>query len=607
MLKFSARLQPRTTTTTSQLIKNRPSQKLIKRSFNYALDHLSSQLTTTINTNSEEYQTNLKSMTSLIQSHQSLVHQHILPGGSPTARKKHIDRGKLLVRQRIERLLDPFSPFLELSQTAGYQLYPNEDLPAGGIITGVGQVHGIPCMVIANDPTVKGGSYYPITVKKHLRAQEIAQENRLPCIYLVESGGANLPYQSQVFPDRDHFGRIFYNQARLSARGIPQISVVHGISVAGGAYMPAMSDVNIIVKNQGRIFLAGPSLVKAAIGEDINDEQLGGGEMHCQVSGVSDYLAESDEHALVLARREILHSNYQLGQTSNSTTTEKGGWDEPLYDPNELNGIVSPNLREGFEIREVIARIVDGSQFHEFKREYGKTIVTGFAHIHGQPCGIIANNGVLFSPSALKATHFIQLCEQRQIPLVFLVNVTGYMVGEQAERGGIAKDGAKMVRAVACTSVPKFTVIVGGSFGAGNYGMAGRAYGSRFLWMWPNAKVSVMGGEQLSHVMSTISQLSVLKNKTGLALRVFSLIFRTSLSIRVLRDQSKTEKLKAQIEDESTSLYTSARLWDDGIISPTDTRSVLGLGISLANSERASNAGPRPSSQTMNGFGVFRM
>lgn len=433
-------------------------------------------------------------------------------------------------------------------------------------------------MVIANDPTVKGGSYYPITVKKHLRAQEIAQENRLPCIYLVESGGANLPYQSQVFPDRDHFGRIFYNQARLSARGIPQISVVHGISVAGGAYMPAMSDVNIIVKNQGRIFLAGPSLVKAAIGEDINDEQLGGGEMHCQVSGVSDYLAESDEHALVLARREILHLNHQLGRSSFSTTTQASGWEEPLYDPSELNGIVSPNLREAFEIREVIARIVDGSQFHEFKREYGKTIVTGFAHIHGQPCGIIANNGVLFSPSALKATHFIQLCEQRQIPLIFLVNVTGYMVGEQAERGGIAKDGAKMVRAVACTSVPKFTVIVGGSFGAGNYGMAGRAYGSRFLWMWPNAKVSVMGGEQLSHVMSTISQ-----------------------------DQSKTEKLKAQIENESTSLYTSARLWDDGIISPTDTRSVLGLGISLANSERANHADGRQSNQTMSGFGVFRM
>ncbi|KAI7965463.1 hypothetical protein MJO29_003561 [Puccinia striiformis f. sp. tritici] len=557
--------------------------RLFKRHYNYSLDHLSSQLTSNINKNSESYINNLKSNLELIQSHRSLVQQHILPGGTPNARKKHLDRGKLLVRQRIERLLDPFSPFLELSQTAAYQLYPNETLPAGGIITGVGQVHGIPCMVIANDPTVKGGSYYPITVKKHLRAQEIARENRLPCIYLVESGGANLPYQSEVFPDRDHFGRIFYNQARLSADGIPQISVVHGISVAGGAYMPAMSDVNIIVKNQGRIFLAGPSLVKAAIGEDVDDEQLGGGQMHCQISGVSDHLAESDEHALILARREILHLNYQFPISSTITTTTNGtsGWDEPLFDPNELNGIVSPNLKEAFEIKEIIARIVDGSQFHEFQREYGKTIVTGFAHIHGQPCGIIANNGVLFSPSALKATHFIQLCEQRQIPLVFLVNVTGYMVGEQAERGGIAKDGAKMVRAVACTSVPKFTVIVGGSFGAGNYGMAGRAYGSRFLWMWPNAKVSVMGGEQLSHVMSTISQ-----------------------------DQSKTEKLKAQIENESTSLYTSARLWDDGIINPTDTRSVLGLGISLANSERksrAENLRHQNSQGSMNGFGVFRM
>lgn len=551
------------------------SSKIFNRSFNQ--HHLvSSQLQSSVNPSSEQYEANLQSMSSLIQSHQSLLNQSILPGGSPNARKKHLDRGKLLARHRIECLLDPFSPFLELSQTAGYQIYPDEELPAGGIITGIGQVHGIPCMVIANDPTVKGGSYYPITVKKHLRAQEIAHENRLPCIYLVESGGANLPYQSQVFPDRDHFGRIFYNQARLSARGIPQISVVHGISVAGGAYMPAMSDVNIIVKNQGRIFLAGPSLVKAAIGEEVDDEKLGGGEMHCQISGVSDYLATSDEHALLLAREEIRHLSYQFDQTSSFTNAKV---EEPVYDPNELNGIVSPHLREAFEMREVIARIVDGSRFHEFKREYGKTIVTGFAHIHGQHCGIIANNGVLFSPSALKATHFIQLCEQRQIPLVFLVNVTGYMVGEQAERGGIAKDGAKMVRAVACTSVPKFTVIVGGSFGAGNYGMAGRAYGSRFLWMWPNARVSVMGGEQLSHVMSTISQ-----------------------------DKSKTNKLKNQIENESTALYTSARLWDDGIIRPVDTRSALGLGLSLAHSSKwRSGSSEENQKNSINGFGVFRM
>ncbi|POW08528.1 hypothetical protein PSTT_07426 [Puccinia striiformis] len=478
--------------------------RLFKRHYNYSLDHLSSQLTSNINKNSESYINNLESNLELIQSHRSLVQQHILPGGTPNARKKHLDRGKLLDRE-ITR------PILTIPRIISNSCLSTLSLTK---LTSRWDHHWnrIPCMVIANDPTVKGGSYYPITVKKHLRAQEIARENRLPCIYLVESGGANLPYQSEVFPDRDHFGRIFYNQARLSAgRYTPNLSCTWDLS-SWGAYMPAMSDVNIIVKNQGRIFLAGPSLVKAAIGEDVDDEQLGGGQMHCQISGVSDHLAESDEHALILARREILHLNYQfpISPATTTTTNGKSGWDEPLFDPNELNGIVSPNLKEAFEIKEIIARIVDGSQFHEFKREYGKTIVTGFAHIHGQPCGIIANNGVLFSPSALKATHFIQLCEQRQIPLVFLVNVTGYMVGEQAERGGIAKDGAKMVRAVACTSVPKFTVIVGGSFGAGNYGMAGRAYGSRFLWMWPNAKVSVMGGEQLSHVMSTISQLSII-------------------------------------------------------------------------------------------------
>ncbi|KAH9823569.1 carboxyl transferase domain-containing protein [Melampsora americana] len=493
-------------------------------------EHQLNIIKSNINKTSNQFQSNLNSMKTLIQSHSDLLHHQILPGGNPKSRSKHLEKGKLLTRDRIR------------------------------------------CMIVANDPTVKGGSYYPITVKKHLRAQEIAEENRLPCIYLVESGGANLPHQSEVFPDKHHFGRIFYNQARLSAQGIPQISIVHGISVAGGAYMPAMSDINIIVKNQGRIFLAGPSLVKAAIGEEVEDEQLGGGEMHCQISGVSDYLAENDEHALLLARREVLHSNYAAQQVNLNSSSK--GWDEPLYSGEELDGIVGVNLKQTFEVKEVIARIVDGSQFHEFKKEYGKTVVTGFAHIHGQPCGIIANNGVLFSPSALKVTHFIQLCEQRQIPLVFLVNVTGYMVGEQAERGGIAKDGAKMVRAVACTSVPKFTVIIGGSFGAGNYGMAGRAYGSRFLWMWPNARVSVMGGEQLSSVMSSISQ-----------------------------DKSKTEKLKAQIEYESTALYTSARLWDDGIIRPVDTRSVLALGLSLSNTKNDHS----PTKSNDGHFGVFRM
>lgn len=572
MIRFQSRIK----LLQSLSLKPRQRQQLIRNSSNYQSqeyhDHPSSIIQSTINQTSEQFITNSKSMISLLNSHQSLLNHKILLGGNQSSRKKHLDKGKLLPRQRIEQLLDPFSPFLELSQTAGHELYPNEDLPCGGIITGIGEIHGVRCMVLANDPTVKGGSYYPITVKKHLRAQEIAEENRLPCVYLVESGGANLPYQSDVFPDKNHFGRIFYNQARMSSQALPQISIVHGISVAGGAYMPAMSDVNIIVKNQGRIFLAGPSLVKAAIGEVVGEEDLGGGQMHCQISGVCDHLAENDQHAIELARREILYSNYLGKQVKLDSDQSLKEWKEPLYDEEDLNGIVGTNLKVGFEVREVIARIVDGSKFHEFKQEYGQTVVTGFAHIHGQPCGIVANNGVLFSPSALKVTHFIQLCEQRQIPLIFLVNVTGYMVGEGAERGGIAKDGAKMVRAVACTSVPKFTVIIGGSFGAGNYGMAGRAYGSRFLWMWPNAKVSVMGAEQLSSVMSAISQ-----------------------------DKSRTEKLKAQIEYESTALYTSARLWDDGIIRPVDTRSVLALGLSLSK-----NDDRKPDSNGGN-FGVFRM
>ncbi|KAI8454777.1 carboxyl transferase [Phakopsora pachyrhizi] len=547
--------------------------------------HHQTTIQSTIDPNSTQFRSNLDSNSSLIDQYQSIVEQRILPGGPERSRNKHLDQGKLLTRQRIQHLIDPFSPFLELSQAAGYGLYEGEDLPAGGIITGIGQIHGVNCMVIANDPTVKGGSYYPITVKKQLRAQEIALENRLPCIYLVESGGANLPNQSDVFPDKQHFGRIFYNQAQLSSRGIPQISVVHGISVAGGAYMPAMSDTNIIVKNQGRIFLAGPNLVKAAIGQDVDEENLGGGEMHCSISGVCDHLALNDQDAISIARNEISYLNLQPSSTTGTLLKDSGqsdlllgkSWEEPIYDQEQLNGIVSSNLKQSFEIKEIIARLVDGSKFHEFKKEYGKTIVTGFAKIHGQTCGIIGNNGILFSPSSLKATHFIQLCEQRRIPLVFLVNVTGYMVGEAAERGGIAKDGSKMVRAVACTTVPKYTVIVGGSFGAGNYGMAGRAYGSRFLWMWPNSKVSVMGSEQLSHVMKSIS-----------------------------KDTSKTEKLKRQIEVESEALYSSARLWDDGIIRPTDTRSILGLSLSLNNCNRQVVEDEQSRSKTSN-FGVFRM
>ncbi|KAG0144540.1 hypothetical protein CROQUDRAFT_659865 [Cronartium quercuum f. sp. fusiforme G11] len=541
-----------------------------KRTITYnSSEQISKIIPSKINRSSNQYRINSESYKELINSYTSILNEKIILGGNSKAIQKHLNQRKLLPRQRIEKLLDPFSPFLELSSTAGYNLYPNEDLPSGGIITGIGKIHNVECMIIANDATVKGGSYYPITVKKHLRAQEIAKENKLPCIYLVESGGANLPYQSLVFPDKENFGRIFYNQAKLSSKGIPQISIVHGISVAGGAYMPAMSDINIIVKNQGKIFLAGPSLVKAAIGEIVDDEELGGGQMHCEISGVSDYLAENDLHAIMIARNEIkffnLNPNRKLGL--------KNDWNEPIYDSNELGGIVGVNLKQSFDVKEVIARIVDGSEFHEFKKEYGKTIVTGFAHIHGQPCGIIANNGILFSPSALKATHFIQLCEQRRIPLIFLVNVTGYMVGLQAERNGIAKDGAKMVKAVSCCTVPKFTVIIGGSFGAGNYGMAGRAFGSRFLWMWPNAKVSVMGSEQLSSVMSSISQ-----------------------------DKTKTEKLKSQIENESTALYTSARLWDDGIILPTDTRSALALGLSLSN-----NLDDDDKKYSTGNFGVFRM
>ncbi|GAA5961471.1 hypothetical protein JCM8115_003460 [Rhodotorula mucilaginosa] len=500
----------------------------------------------------------------------------VLAGGGERAQKKAKDAGKLLVRERIDALLDPFSPFLELSALAAEGMYDGK-VPAAGIVTGIGRVNGVECMIVANDATVKGGSYHPITVKKHLRAQEIAKENKLPCIYLVESGGAALPFQADVFPDRDHFGRIFYNMARMSAEGIPQLAVVHGISVAGGAYVPAMADENIIVANQGSIFLAGPPLVKAALGEVVDSETLGGGAMHARESGVVDHLATSDEHAIALARQSVAAFAAASGQSASSsadeTTLANGPVDEPVYDPKELGGVTGTNLKKSWDMREVIARTVDGSRFAEWKREWGDTVVTGFAEVHGHQVGIIANNGVLLSPSALKATQFVQLCEQRGVPIVFLVNITGFMVGTAAEKGGIAKNGAKLVRAVAATTCPKITITVGGNYGAGNYGMAGRAYSPRFMFSWPSARVSVMGPDQLQSVMETVSS-----------------------------DTAKTQSLKQQIESESEAVFGSARLWDDGIILPSDTRTVLGLSLGVINKSWR----PEERKQVGN-FGVFRM
>ncbi|KAI1077523.1 carboxyl transferase [Whalleya microplaca] len=485
-------------------------------------------------------------------------------GGPAKAREKHIARKKMLPRDRVTALVDPGTTFMELSPLAGHELYPEADVPSGGIITGVGVVEGVTCVIVANDSTVKGGTYYPITVKKHLRAQEVAQENKLPCIYLVDSGGANLPHQSDVFPDRDHFGRIFYNQARMSSQGIPQISVVMGLCTAGGAYVPAMSDENIIVEGQGHIFLAGPPLVKAATGEEVSAEDLGGGAMHTSVSGVSDYLAIDDAHAIVLARRCISNLNWPEKSFPPPTA-----YSDPLYPAAELLGIASTNLRKPLPIHEVIARIVDGSHFAEFKRDYGATLVTGFARIYGQQVGIVANNGILFGTSAQKGAHFIEVCAQRGVPLVFLQNISGFMVGREAERDGIAKHGAKLVTAVACADVPKLTVVVGGSYGAGNYGMCGRAYGPRFLWMWPAARVGVMGAEQLASVMETVGR--------------------------------GDPELKDRIERESDAVYSSARLWDDGVIPPQHTRRYLGLGLRAALSGR-NNARPDDTR-----FGVFRM
>ena len=484
-------------------------------------------------------------------------------GGSDRARDRHVSRGKLLPRDRVDTLTDPGSPFLELSPLAADGMYDG-DAPAAGIITGVGRIEGRECVIVANDATVKGGTYYPVTVKKHLRAQEVALHNNLPCVYLVDSGGAFLPRQDEVFPDREHFGRIFYNQATMSKRGIPQIAAVLGSCTAGGAYVPAMSDENVIVRNQGSIFLGGPPLVKAATGEVVTAEELGGGDLHSRVSGVTDHLAEDDTDALRIVRSIVA----TLGPLTPRP------WDvhpsqAPLYDPDEIYGVVPADLRTPYDVREVIARITDGSRLDEFKKEYGPTLVTGFARIHGHPVGIIANNGILFSESALKGAHFIELCDQRKIPLIFLQNITGFMVGRQYEAGGIAKHGAKMVTAVACARVPKLTVIIGGSFGAGNYAMCGRAYSPRFLWMWPNARISVMGGDQAASVLATVG--------SGVG--------------------SDEADVREQYEHQGNPYYSTARLWDDGVIDPAETRRVLGLALSVA-----ANAPLEPA-----GYGVFRM
>jgi 3-methylcrotonyl-CoA carboxylase beta subunit len=497
-------------------------------------------------------------------------------GGGERARKRHLDRGKMLPRDRVANLLDPGSPFLEIGATAAHGMYSG-DAPGAGVIAGIGRVAGHEVMVVCNDATVKGGTYYPMTVKKHLRAQEIAEQNHLPCVYLVDSGGANLPQQDEVFPDRDHFGRIFFNQAQMSAKGIPQIAAVMGSCTAGGAYVPAMADVSIIVREQGTIFLAGPPLVKAATGEVVTAEDLGGGDVHTRLSGVADYLAEDDAHALALTRRAVAQLNRRKPETVAWQSPE-----EPAYDPEEILGVVPTDLRQPYDIREVIARVVDGSRFDEFKPRFGETLVTGFAHLMGCPVGIVANNGVLFSESAVKGAHFVELCSQRRIPLIFLQNITGFMVGRKYENEGIARHGAKMVTAVATTSVPKVTVLVGGSFGAGNYGMAGRAYSPRFLWTWPASRISVMGGEQAAGVLATVRREAIERGGGAWSAEEEGEFKRPTLE---------------KFERQSHPLYGSARLWDDGIIDPRRTREVLFLSLSAAL-----NA-PIPETR----FGVFRM
>ncbi|XP_015607132.1 methylcrotonoyl-CoA carboxylase beta chain, mitochondrial [Cephus cinctus] len=533
---------------------------------------------TTQDSNSPVYQENYVRMSALVDRLKSNVAK-IIEGGGQKAKERHTRKGKLLPRDRINLLLDEGSPFLEFSQLAGYQMYGEEEVPAGGIITGIGRIKGKECVIVANDATVKGGSYYPVTVKKHLRAQEIAQENRLPCIYLVDSGGANLPRQADVFPDKHHFGRIFYNQARMSAAGIGQIAVVMGSCTAGGAYVPAMADENIIIGEQGTIFLAGPPLVKASTGEDVTAEDLGGAALHCRTSGVTDHYAIDDSHALHLARRIVSDLNHVAPSLD---LRIEGEFEPPLHAVDEIYGIVGDNLKRPFDVKEVIARIVDSSRFHEFKAQYGETLVTGFARIHGFPVGIVANNGVLFSESALKGAHFVQLCAQRKVPLVFLQNITGFMVGREAESGGIAKNGAKMVTAVACAQVPKITLIIGGSYGAGNYGMCGRAYSPRFLYSWPNSRISVMGGEQAAGVLAQITRDQRLRDK-----KTWSTEEEDNLKKPIIE----------QFENEGSPYYSSARLWDDGVIDPVDTRTVLGLSLA------ATLNAPIPDTV----FGIFRM
>jgi 3-methylcrotonyl-CoA carboxylase beta subunit len=532
-------------------------------------------LKTSINLRTEEFRANAAAMAALVQDLRDKVAAVAL-GGDDAARAKHVARGKLLPRERVRQLLDPGSPFLELSQLAALDMYDNE-APCAGVITGIGRVSGQECVIVANDATVKGGTYYPMTVKKHVRAQEIAGENRLPCLYLVDSGGANLPRWEDVFPDRDHFGRIFYNQANLSAAGIPQIALVMGSCTAGGAYVPAMADESIIVKGQGTIFLGGPPLVKAATGEEVTPEELGGAEVHTRQSGVADHYALNDQHALAIARRIVANLNRRKQLALGAADPA-----EPLYSPEELGGLIPTDVRKPYDVREVIARIVDGSELDEFKANYGTTLVTGFARLWGYAIGIVENNGILFSESALKGAHFIELCAQRGIPLVFLQNIAGFMVGKKYEAGGIAKDGAKMVTAVSCARVPKFTLIIGGSFGAGNYGMCGRAYGPRFLWMWPNARISVMGGQQAASVLATVKRDGI-EAKGG--------------AWSPEEEDAFKRPILEQYDRQGHPYYATARLWDDGVIAPEDTRRVLALGLSAAL-----NAPIEPTR-----FGVFRM
>jgi 3-methylcrotonyl-CoA carboxylase beta subunit len=537
-------------------------------------------LQTQLNPRSAEFQANAAAMQALVEDLNAQVALHAA-GGGEAARQKHSARGKLPPRERVQMLLDPGTPFLEVAPMAAHGMYLAKDgtmeAPSAGIITGIGRVSGIDCVVVCNDATVKGGTYYPLTVKKHLRAQEIAQQNRLPCIYLVDSGGANLPNQDEVFPDRDHFGRIFYNQANLSAQGIPQIAVVMGSCTAGGAYVPAMSDETIIVKEQGTIFLGGPPLVKAATGEVVSAEDLGGGDVHTRLSGVADHLAMNDEHALALARRAVAKLN-----RPKHWPVELREPQPPRHDPKELHGVIPTEGRKPFEVREIIARIVDGSEFHEFKARFGSTLVCGFAHIEGMPVGIIANNGILFSESAQKGAHFIELCCHRRTPLVFLQNITGFMVGRKYENEGIARHGAKMVTAVATASVPKFTVIIGGSYGAGNYGMCGRAYSPRFLWTWPTARTCVMGAEQAASVLATVRRDNI-EARGGQWSTEEEAVFK--------------QPILDQFNRQSHPYFASARLWDDGVIDPADTRRVLALGLSAALN--APIGEPK--------FGLFRM